>query len=409
MNISDVLCVRCKGYRKLCSLTNCPILSQYKIQLAIISNIKGRIVEGSTPPSIIVGESGYPRVNVMVQVPPGIKGNRAKNYDDPYNWWGILNLEDIIRLRSSLLATITKANIHNPWILYDKEISLSAVSSKPVDTYIELRRVPEPILRFDSILTPVGPRAPMEKLKVVENPKISKEIEKIIWDDLRAYEAVWRLFNRNIDFYTIVRAFSLGLLGRIRRRRLIPTRWAITAVDSIISKNLLKRLREYKQINDYYVGFTEYLGNKFAIILHPQSYEFTWIEVWHPSSLWVKKSNKPIIIVNRERPGKGPKYVDGGYMAAKTGVLQYLNTIRRRAGVIIIREVLPSYYVPTGNWHIRISAYKALELNVMKVNDLNEALSTIARKLSVDVNELFRQIPSLNIKAQKRLNKYISS
>ncbi len=51
------------------------------------------------------------------------------------------------------------------------------------------------------------------------------------------------------------------------------------------------------------------------------------------------------------------KFLDGGYQAARLSLLRYLESRGGRSGsVIIIREVLPEYYVTVGgNWHIRES------------------------------------------------------
>nr|WP_256205084.1 hypothetical protein [Aeropyrum camini] len=54
---------------------------------------------------------------------------------------------------------------------------------------------------------------------------------------------------------------------------------------------------------------------------------------------------------------------DGGFSAAKLPVLEHLYSRGRRADVIIVREVLPQYYAPVGNWHIRETVKHALSQN----------------------------------------------
>jgi len=53
--------------------------------------------------------------------------------------------------------------------------------------------------------------------------------------------------------------------------------------------------------------------------------------------------------------------MDGGFYAARLPILEYLNRIGRTAEVVIFREVLPSYFVTVGNWHIRETVKRALE------------------------------------------------
>ncbi len=93
----------------------------------------------------------------------------------------------------------------------------------------------------------------------------------MIFDDLSADRAVLELSGgAGVDVYTIIRAFSMGLLGgERRRRRLVPTRWAITAVDTIIGNDLLRRVRSMPWVTAHELYFTEYLWNRFAVLISP--------------------------------------------------------------------------------------------------------------------------------------------
>ena len=56
---------------------------------------------------------------------------------------------------------------------------------------------------------------------------------------------------------------SLGLLGR--KRKLVPTRWSITASDDMIGKELKENVLDKPQVNDYYLFSGGDLGNHFGI------------------------------------------------------------------------------------------------------------------------------------------------
>ena len=367
------LCVRCKGYRRLCRLDTCPILERTRSHFRVYYHIKSESVDGSTPPSLLVGEYGYPKVRVMLNIPPAIYGDEARIYDDPLMWWGRYSLDDIIRFRSRLLASVVRLDIHNPWKLYEKEINISAVSLEPVDSEARLRKKPRPHLRFNAFTKPVGLLAEAEDIKVTSTPRIGWLLEKRIHDDVKAADVVVELYEGGYDIYTLIHALSGGLLGSFRNRKIVPTRWAITAVDSILGSYFRRRLRKSPYISDTLAFSGEYLENKFLVILTPGPLELEWIEAWHPRSLWGYKSKRPSISVLTEDVRGRYEYMDGGYMAARLSVLEYLSNINRQATVFIYREIKPTYYAPVGNWHIRETVKRMLRREPRKYSTLEEA------------------------------------
>ena len=380
--IPPSLCARCKGYKRLCGLPTCPILERFRAQAAAAPRIRGGLVEGDTPPSVVVGEKGYPLVPVLYNVPPGVYGDRARWHDDPRGWAAAaVPLREIVGLRSSLVAPMLRVRVEKPWVLYEREVSLAAVSEKPVDTEARLEKMPTPRLSFDGLLAPQGPAAPARELRVAGNPRVPRPLDRMIWDDLRAEEAVRELYRAGLDVYTIIYAFSLGLLGRSRSRRLVPTRWAITAVDQVIGNALLREARSSGEVVDSYEVYHHcYLGNCFTIVLAPGAYQAEMVEVWHPLTPWTGTAKKPIVYTITETPTKKMSMMDGGYIAARLAVAEHLARRRRQAAVLILREVTREYYAPVGNWHIRETVRKALSKKpVAIVSSLEEALEEAAR------------------------------
>jgi len=381
------LCVRCKGYKRLCGLTSCPILDRFRAQVSSVTKLGPRPLElqGSTPPSLVVGEQGYPRVPVLFNVPPQIYGEEAKTYDYPLLWWAQrYSLKKIIELRSYLISSILKFHVKDPWKLYEKELSIAAVSIKPADSEVKLQRPPIPQLSFDGILAPHGPSAPASSIRIASNPKPPRVLEKLVWDDVKASEAVWLLYKEKIDFYTIVRAFSLGLLGLKRNRRLVPTRWAITAVDSAIAAKLLENVKSEDKVVDYIEVYSaSYLGNRFTIILFPGPYRLEMVEIWYPFTVWTQNAKQPVLHwVREDKPNRFTE-IDGGFMAARLSVLEHLTRRRRQATILIIREITPDYYAPVGNWHIRLTTAHALSQPILKSDDVKE----VARVLSENIKD----------------------
>ena len=389
--IPPELCAKCKGYKRLCGLPTCPILQRFRTQAMAATRIEGRRVDGATPPGVLVGESGYPRVNLYLLIPPGIHGEEARDYENPQGWADRrYTLARIIRLRSSSLGGKTRVDASNPLRLYETELGLTALSERPVETEAILRKPPVPRLRFDGLTKPLGPTAPIEKVTVEGSPRLHPRLEKLIWDDVRAEDAAWELYRSGVDVYTIQRAFSLGMLGRLQRRRIVPTRWTITAVDEILSRRLRAETRGREAVDQAELYYGEYLGNKFIIVLLPGPGSIEWIEVWHPRTVWTRRSNKPVIYYLYEDPLGRKTMEDGGYSAAKLPVLEHLHARGRTADVVIIREILPTYYAPIGNWHIRETVRRALAQGPLaKAVDPTGLRRDIESSLVINPSEIF--------------------
>jgi len=407
------VCVRCKGYKRLCGLLSCPILERFRAQVLSVTSLGSRPLElqGSTPPSLVVGEQGYPKVPILFNIPPHIHGEEARVYDHPLLWWTQrYSLKKIIELRSYLVSSIIRFYAKDPWRLYERELSIAAVSIKPADSEAKLQKPPIPHLSFDGILAPHGPSAPASNIRIVSNPKPPRILEKLVWDDVKASEAVWLLYKGRVDFYTIVRAFSLGLLGVKRNRRLVPTRWAITAVDSAIATKLLEIIKFENKVVDYIEVYTaSYIGNKFIIILFPGPYRLEMVEIWHPSTIWTQNAGQPVLHwVREDKPNRFTE-IDGGMMAARLSILEHLARRKRQASVLIVREITPDYYAPVGNWHIRLTTAHALSQPMLKSNNLKEAIELLGTSLK-DKNLLSTIIEKSRIfdrlYNQKRLDHY---
>ena len=214
------------------------------------------------------------------------------------------------------------------------------------------------------------------------------------------------LYRAGVDVYRLQRALSLGALGRLRARRLVPTRWAITAVDDMLAGHLRERLRDKPWIDGVEVYTADYLGNRFTIILHPGPGSFEWIEVWHPRGLWTESSPEPLVWRVTETPRGEVSEPDGGFSAARTAVLEALEARGRRADVIIVREITPSYYAPVGNWHIRETVRMALAGKPLRYDSLDGALNYALSRLQAGAERVKRSSPTFRGFRQARLTDY---
>jgi len=383
-SIKPELCYRCKTFKKLCGLPYCPIQERLKVIVKTYTRVAySRDLSSASPPSGVVGEYGYPKVKVYV----GVSAHPCPDVrflEDPPQWWERnLKLEDIIKLRSEMVNIVTNGryNVSDVEKLYSREVSLIQVSTRPVDCEVKIEKIIDRNITFDLKLLPLSMRV-IGDLKVTSNPSIDHRLEKAIQDhDLKAREAIVKLYDEGLDIYSIQRALSFGLLGARRFRKIVPTRWAITAVDRTVTMHLRKIVKKYDEIDQFEVYVIEYMNNRFTVIIMPGDLKIRWIEFWYPRAGMNHRSEEPVLSLEIVEDLKGDvETMDGGFEAARMGILEALYRRRRKGRVIIVREILPDYYVGIGNWHIREDMRRIFSMDpVLKTGSETELLKELSR------------------------------
>ena len=399
------LCAICKGRKLLCGRPTCPILERFRVARTVEQRLNKRHLFGSSPPSIFVGEHGYPKVRIGPLVPP-IEGNTSY-LDSPIKWEN-KTIRDILYYRSLLVMGETRADVNvrkSGRIL--SEVQELAMSVKPVDSEVILKKKPVLKVLPSEFAPPLGPKAELLDFELTENPRIPRKTDYVVSDELKAEEAIMRLYNWGFDEYYIIRLLSAGLLGV--EKKLVPTRWSITAVQDTIGKNLRREILHYPEINNYEVYFYRFLGNRYAVLLMPETYAFELLEVWLRGSLF--GSERPSVIHDYEDFRGRKEYVKetaGAYHAARLSVLEALRGRRRQARAVVFREVTPEYYAPVGVWQIRLGVKKALNNPIGRFETLSEALEAVGRRLEHPLEEYLRRSYILgNLTRQKTLDEWL--
>jgi len=373
-------------------------------------------LNSNSPPSVFVGSKlKYPLVNVGI-LSPLDRDENAWVYDDE-KYWAENNFEirDVINLRNSLLnsrfqAKVQDSRLNKKFVEIAKEV---AVALKPVDIEIEL----ESRLRLkrdkDRVLTPHGMRAGLKKARVTSNVKIHRKIDKVMNDELKAVEGIEYLYKNKFSEYVLNKILSVGVLGLKKSKKLVPTRWSITATDDSIGKFLLKSVRDYKWIEGYELFFGEFLGNQYLIMLFPDVWSYELFELYYPGSSW-NPSQEMKASTDYESYSGRKSYAfstAGGYYATRLPILKYLNNIKRQASVLVIRLETPSYWAGLGVWVVRESVKKALKKK-MKFDSREELVENAKKigkiKYDFDYEQIMKRSRLLKeVKSQKRLVEWI--
>ncbi len=385
---NDRMCSSCMGHRRLCGIHPCPLLMRAKALSNIESSVTGLNLAGSPPPAVFVGESGYPKVLAGPLVPPRV-GSETSLMERP-DLWLEKSLDEILSLRFSLVRTKKLLPVDaavNPSRLLAETQTMS-LSESPIISEATLIKRP----RFTSVFTgrtlPIGPSAPLDQFRLEDNPKVPRRVDKVTSDtDLKAATGIMDLFDDGIRLEHTTRLLSVGLLGEKKRRRLVPTKWSITAVDDIIGKDLHKQVLRYDWINDFHVHTDYALGNTVQILFLPSAWQFEALECWLGSL------NPPVINDYEWFKGRKDyaKDVVGAYYATRLPVLEHLTNMRRQAGVIVFMEIDPTRWVPLGVWRFREIAKRSLEQGGKKFSSLDEAINEIGMHLRNPVENYLKQ------------------
>tara|TARA_Y100000034_G_C6902703_1_gene417893 strand:+ start:409 stop:1614 length:1206 start_codon:yes stop_codon:yes gene_type:complete len=373
-------------------------------------------LDSVSPPSVFIGSKlRYPQMNVGILSP--LAGDEdAWVYDAPVHWAeNDFEISDVISLREGLLNSrfqtkAKSARVSSRFLDIAKEI---AVASKPVDVEIKLKRKISVNRKKDRVTMPQALGAPLEKARITSNVKIHQKVDKIMNDEIKSSEGMELLYKNNINEYSLSKILSVGVLGLKKNKRLVPTRWSITATDDTLGKSILNRVRDYKWIEDYGLFFGEFMGNQYMIMLFPNVWSYELFELYFPGSSWnpgeeLKASTDSEGFYGRKTYASSTA---GGYYATRLPILEYLDSIKRQASVLVIRLETPTYWAALGVWVVRQSVRKAIGRGVMKFDSREGLIDGVKKigkvKYDFDADLIFSKSKLLEqIKTVRRLQEW---
>jgi DNA repair protein NreA len=400
------LCVKCKG-KGWCNKP-CKIYSKIKD----FTPKKSKHFSGNSPPEIFVGRYNYPDIQAGI-LSPEAHGDTSE-LSMPEIWHEKnLQIPQILTNRSQLIygkfqTSIKKARTKNKFTNLMQEISMT---HKPVSTEFFLKKIPKKLLEINKYSAAIGNPAPLKFARLQENPKVKSKVNYLTTDtDCKSVTAIKELHKSNIQTSHIIKILSAGLLGTKTRRRLVPTRWSITAVDDTISKEMIKKIKYYPEINEILLFHGDYVGNHYEFLLLPDKFSFEVIEAYMSGSVWNPLSPNIHFAQDFERFRGRKKYaydVTGAYYTARIALAEYLERIKRQAYTIIFREERPEYNAPLGVGILRQLARKAFEQKPEVFDTITEALQRMQSRMKLPTQEFAQK--SILLKeygVQKRLKEF---
>ncbi len=370
----------------------------------VLDMIEGNEVYGSSPPDIFIGRAGYPNVYIGPLVPPTIGDTSIMGI--PEKWVG-KSIEEIVEFRSMLVRGMHRTNVNNADNgRVEEMIKELAISDKYELVRQEFSKRPDMRIRFDENTQPFGPSAILKRMEL-EGGKVNRTLEKAYSDtDMTASNAMVELYSKGIEVSRIQKMISAGTIGVGKNRKLVPTRWSITAVDDTLGKNNLKAVKENEELEEVLVYQNDALDNRWLIMMFPGSWEYELVEAWYPNTTWNRESSN-IQIFSSYEPYKGrSKYAEigGCYYAARLASSELLLKMDRQAKVAILREAHSGYIMPVGVWNVREHVRDALRKEPLRFENTRSAIEFITKRMDIPVKTWMENSAVLRqVTMQKRL------
>ncbi|MFQ5908627.1 MAG: hypothetical protein ACE5JE_07375, partial [Thermoplasmata archaeon] len=301
-----------------------------------------RSLSGTSPPGVFIGRFGYPKVNAGPLL-PAFHGDTTL-LDLPEAWLDF-DLPEIVAFRSSLVRGMRRmpVEVGTRQDRFLDQLQELALAARPSEVEVAFSRAPRGGLSSDRVSQPFGPSAPLLQMGT-GNVKTDPRLEKAWADgDLKAQRAILKLYGDGVEVSRIMRAMSAGVLGLEEGRKLVPTRWSITAVDDTVGLRLLEDVRTFPLIDDFRVYESWRLDQRFLVLLLPRVWSYELLEAWFPRTTWNPSTREIAMIGDSEGYQGRTAYasIRGCYYAARFAVAEALARERRQATAVVLRETHP--------------------------------------------------------------------
>ena len=346
--------------------------------------------------SAIVGEKNYPHLsthNISNEQKQASFMNTSNIVKKPY--------EEIFKSKAkNVLGSTNPVYIKKPQQKIVQELSNIYKAKKPTQFSSEFEKQ----IQFTKIVTSkvagiMGGQNNLVKLESTHNPSTSNKIEKYSQEDVKSKEAIISLYEKGINEHQIINLLALGEFGISYNKKLVPTKWAISAYDQTIEKYLHKKILDNPLLNNYEIYHYSDKGNHFYIILLPEPFSAEIVESWDNivERDYVRDDN----ILHKKEPETA-----GGFWATKCGVHEHLHKRKKQASYISLRHI-QDYEIPLGVVFVRECVREALSkepvFSADEIEDVKEFLKNNSKK---HYEDFLNSITLKELKTQRKLSEF---
>ena len=186
-------------------------------------------------------------------------------------------------------------------------------------------------------------------------------------------------------------------------RKIVPTKWSITATDSIISKYLVNNIIDFPVIDSCKVFSFTHLDNVFVVLLFPHRWMYEMVEAWTGKNNTIEFGSD---LEDTKRVVNSPS-IAGAYFAAKLAIAEYLYRNDIQAGVLVLREIRPQYAIPVGVWQIREGVRQAMRNEECIVNNFQEGFRLATAYTSIEHKQWSENMDTINKMKQHSIEQFV--
>jgi len=373
--------------------------------------VQGTELSGTSPPAVFVGRFGYPKVSFGPLLSP--EHGRTELLDTPEDWVG-RSVAEVVGFRTGLIrgtSPIRVTDAEKPIPLLE-ELQLLGIAAESAESEARFRRPPRGHIALSDTAPPFGPSAPIDQLRL-DVRRVDPHLDRLSSDTAASARiAVEELYQRGVKVSRIQRAFSVGTLGRRGHRRLVPTRWSITAVDDLLSKQNVREVRLLPELGEIQAHRLTALDNRWLIVFLPGIWRYESIESWYPSTFWNPSPTEIIMMGDHEGYDGRTTYasIGGCYYAARLATSEALLRLGRQAGVVVLREVHPGEILPLGVWNVREHVRAALLEPAIRLDSMAELSGLIRSTFAIPLQRWLLQSAVLHeARTQRKLDDWLAS
>jgi DNA repair protein NreA len=386
-----------------------PALLRYYYRVKMLPFTSKLELTGSSPTDLFIGRFGYPYVNIGPLVPPEFGDTTILSTPER---WHSMSIEDIVNMRSKLVRGLHRTKVQNVEHGRVEELVRDlALAERPAEAEISFASKPFVKLTLKDEVEPFGPSAKIRKFDLY-NMHADKGIERLYSDtDALSKIAMTELYNRGIPVSKIQRGLSAGLFGIGTKRRFVPTRWSITAVDDTLSKANLEEVKAYEPVDAIHAYYNVALDNRWLIFLIPGNWQYESIEAWYPKTVWNENGVDISIFGSYEQYTGRKTYAEigGCYYSGRLAITEKLQMLKRQAVALILREVHEGYLMPVGVWNVREHVRETLQTEPQIMYSTNEMFDCIRSRLEIKSKDWIANSRVLrDLVSQKRMREYLT-
>ncbi len=385
-----------------------PALLRYYYRIKMLPFTSRMELSGSSPTDLFIGRFGYPYVNIGPLVPPEFGDTALLSMPER---WHSMAIDDIVSMRSKLVRGLHRTKVQNVEHGRIEELVRDlALAERPAEAEVSFASKPFVKMTLKDEVEPFGPSAKMRKFELY-NMHADRSVERLYSDtDALSRTAMVELYERGTPVSKIQRGLSAGLFGIGSKRRFVPTRWSITAVDDTLSKNNLEEVKSYSPVDAIHAYFNNALDNRWLIFLIPGNWQYESIEAWYPKTVWNEDGINISIFGSYEQYTGRKTYAEigGCYYAGRLAITEKLQLLKRQAVALILREVHDGYIMPVGVWNVREHVRETLETEPQILYTMNEMFDCVKSRLDIKPKDwITNSVILRDLISQRRINEYI--